>query len=556
MIKQLSVSSFAQKGINTDLQPWTLPLDFLTNLRNVVIASDQITNYRGFSALASLPTNFTPSLILNVNAFVSGFWLIAGKENGFESVYCFTGGNSTTFSNITVATPLALANEKIWNGCLLGKIPVVNNLSVYPEYWSPQDPATKLQTLRWSAGATVGDPEITWKDKGYHAKIIRSHKQYLFALDISGPGFSDPDAVRWSTPADNGAIPDSWDELDITNTAGLVYLGGSGGKVIDARSLRDAFIVYRETSITVFDYRGGPFVFQIRDASSSFGLLAMDCLVEVNSMHYFIGRDGIYSYDGNEITSLLHNRLATRFNSDFNYEYYTNAFVVAYNEDNQIWFCIPTVESSNAAKGANVAYVYNWEDDNWTIIDLPDGVIRDAAFGTFSDLGETWNLIGTPPPGPSWQDRGSVVWDSEFARPVQSTLYGLQAPGDIPAPHPATQGRLVLINSDRNFISSNDNSFIERLSFIIDSLVKVTTITRLYPHIVGSSSVKILVGSQDFPGDSIRWKEPVFFDPNKQRKIDIRTTGELHSLRIESGDSVGDWSLAGINIEYVEAGLR
>tara|TARA_R110000803_G_scaffold117357_6_gene185900 strand:+ start:402 stop:2069 length:1668 start_codon:yes stop_codon:yes gene_type:complete len=555
MIKQLSVSSFAQKGINTDLQPWTLPLDFLTNLRNVVISSEQISNYRGFTELANLPADFIPSLILNVNAFVAGYWIIAGKSSNVESVYVFTGGTSTTFTDITRIVPLALTSEQGWNGCLLGNIPIINNVNIYPEYWSTQDVSTKMSVLRWSPGPTANSPEITWEDKGYHARIVRSHKQYLFAMDISSSFFNYPDAVRWSTPADNGAIPDSWDELDITNTAGLVYLGGSGGNIVDAKSLRDAFVVYRETSITVFDYKGGPFVFQIRDANASFGLLNMNCLVEVNSKHYFIARTGLYSYDGNQVVSLLHNRLLTRFNNDFNSEFFVNAFVVQYDYSNEIWFCIPTVDSDLASEGANVAYVYNWKDDTWTIIDLPNGVVRFGALGTFANLGVTWNEIGTPSPGPSW-NQSNESWDSEFPNPVESSLYGLQTSA---YDDQATTGRLVLMNTKSNFTSLSNPSFIERASFVIDSLTKVTTITRLYPHIIGFSPVQIRVGSQDFPGSPIRWKPPQLFDPTKQRKLDVRTTGELHSLRIEdynSAENAGSWTMAGINIEYVEAGLR
>jgi len=91
---------------------------------------------------------------------------------------------------------------------------------------------------------------------------MRSHKQFLFALGLNEGGTIIPDGVRWSSPADITGIPETWDELDTTNFAGITTLGGDGGNIIDGVSLRDSFVVYRESGITVFDYVGGQFVWK------------------------------------------------------------------------------------------------------------------------------------------------------------------------------------------------------------------------------------------------------------------------------------------------------
>ena len=96
---------------------------------------------------------------------------------------------------------------------------------------------------------------------------------------------------------------------------------------------------------------------------------------------------------------------------------------------------------------------------------------------------------------------------------------------------------------------------IERLNFPLLGHKQVTTITRIYPHIKSEVPVSIQFGSQDYPDSSIRWKPAVTFNPSTDRKVDLRTTGELHAWRI-SAIGKGTISMSGMTIEFVKAGLR
>jgi hypothetical protein len=120
----------------------------------------------------------------------------------------------------------------------------------------------------------------------------------------------------------------------------------------------------------------------------------------------------------------------------------------------------------------------------------------------------------------------------------------------------ATVGALIL--PDQNNVSTNSkfNCIIERIGYPLDGLGHVTTITKIYPHMDGPGSCYIQVGSMDFPGSPIRWKPAVLFNPETDRKIDIRTTGELHCFRILDMDVEVTWRITGLDVEYVEAGLR
>ena len=67
--------------------------------------------------------------------------------------------------------------------------------------------------------------------------------------------------------------------------------------------------------------------------------------------------------------------------------------------------------------------------------------------------------------------------------------------------------------------------------------------------------MSIQIGSQDYAGAPVRWKQETTFNPQTQRKIDVRTTGELHCWRIKSidGDS---FEMSGMDIEYENSGAR
>jgi hypothetical protein len=83
-----------------------------------------------------------------------------------------------------------------------------------------------------------------------------------------------------------------------------------------------------------------------------------------------------------------------------------------------------------------------------------------------------------------------------------------------------------------------------------------TTITRVYPLIEGTAEVEIRFGSQQFAGGPVRWAgDWMTFQPGTDRKLDIRTTGELHSYEVRAVNS-GFFNLTGFDIEYSLAGGR
>ena len=98
--------------------------------------------------------------------------------------------------------------------------------------------------------------------------------------------------------------------------------------------------------------------------------------------------------------------------------------------------------------------------------------------------------------------------------------------------------------------------FVQRTDMPIGGHEANTTITRVYPFIEGTNEVEMRFGSQQYAGGPVRWAGGwQKFAPGEERKIDIRTTGELHAYEVRSTDA-GFFNLTGLDIEYSLAGGR
>ena len=526
MPKLLPLIDFAKSGLNSDLMPWDLPGSFLTEISNIRISRQKLSPFGGSVAWDSMPIDFNPGFLIHVNSSTGTFWLVAGDDG----VLAYDGA---TFEDISSTVGYAgVTDVDKWNGCLLTNIPIINNPGHYPEYWSPQNTATILKPLPW-------DATTTWVQANQSATIIRSHKQWLFAMDLISNGTEIADGVRWSTPADISGIPETWDELDVTSTAGLTFLGGDGGRIIDGKSLRDAFVVYRESGVSVFDYVGGQFVWQVRHLSTTVGLLSDNCVVEVKGKHYFIGDGDILVNDGNSIQSLLHNRIRQRFVSNIDADNFTNSYAVENDSAKEVWFCVP----EEGREYPNVAYIYNWEDDTWSVRQIPEAPM--GSYGPQAVQQATWESLTQ-----SWNS-SIAIWSQRNATPRNDTVVIATRPAEA-----GQSGQLLVLDSGTESSETVFSSTIERLGFALEGLSRVTTITRLYPHMRGPGTVYIQIGSQDFPSAPVRWKEAVLFNPVTDRKVDIRTTGELHCFKIYSVDDSTYWEFSGMDVEYVDSGAR
>lgn len=521
-METLLLNNIGQQGLAVDPKPWSLPAEFITAGKNFRVFAGAIETGRGSALTSTAPVSFNAGYIFKVGSTSGNFWIVCGRT----AVYVFDGTTWTDISSIAGYGGLTINDELRWSGCMLGQIPIVNNPQSRPEYWAPQSLVTDLQSLQF-------DPVNTFDAVGIKARIMRSHKNFLFALNLIESGVDFPDSYRWSHPADINGLPPTWDETDDAFLAGKAALGGDGGQIIDGKSLRDAFCIYSENSIDILDFTNDEFVWRRRELSSTLGLLARNCIAEVKGVHFFLSNGDIVRNDGNRIDSIAHNRIRTLLRDQIDADNYERSFAVKNDSRKEVWFCFPGVGSTYP----DFAYIYNWRDDSWAIKEL-DAAPASADQGSFTGEPTNWDA--------QTDTYNSInrVWNSSGVSVIDTTILGV---------NPVASTVHIL---DPKGASDNDIDFqITRTDFPLDGHKQVTTITRVYPHIEGNGDISVRFGSQDYPGAAVRWKPAVIFNPATDRKIDVRTTGELHAWEFTS---VGQnrLSMSGMTIEYAKAGFR
>ena len=620
----LNLREMGSVGVVSDIAPWDLPPNALSDGMNFRLQSGKIQSAGGIDPVSPDSPDRLGHIAQSTDALGDSSWVVCGRSsvsllraNGFDNL----SGENLSNSDATK-----------WSTCQIGSVMFLNHPDLYPMYWvdEPGNVNTPIKPLPWHLGGA--DDTETWQDKGYRCRILRAHKNFLFALATYEGDEEYPDKVFWSHPAEPNGIPFSWrptiEQPD--SIAGSVSLG-RGGAIVGGESLRDSFVIYSEKALSVMDFTGDALGWRRRAVSETAGLVSKEAIKEVKGMHLFFAGDDVLSYDGNSMQSLMHNRLRKRLAAKVNWEAASTSWAAHYQTTNEVWFAVP----EDGAQSPTTAYCFNYRDNNWSIRDLERGISH-ASFGsTPSTSTRPWEGFLT-----KWSDERGT-WGQGGERPFEKAMYGLSDgtvfdldPGvstlgggttqynDIrwdtadlsPAPTaviswstavgswdastddwekvyvdqlPEGDGENIWAGAKEIWEDRTDSwnestasgtwdgyyditwdsmnptfgyvrsdTFLMRTDIPIGGHEGSTTITRVYPHIEGSSDVEIRFGSQQNAGGEILWAGDFrTFRPGRDRKIDVRTTGELHAYEIRASGT-DYFNLTGMDIEYSPAGVR
>jgi hypothetical protein len=534
-------------GVNYDLEPCDLDLNTLTSGKNFLLRNGKVQSFYGSTFVTADVVSHNLAQIMFVSSPPNNYYLCMGNK----AVWVFDGSVWASIGYGSYSL-MAADDEYFWTYCNMGLIPVINNPQGYPQYWSPQTTSQVVTNLPY-------DTTHTWATKGFRCDVIRSHKNFLFALGMYEGGTHYPNNYRWSTAADNNGIPYTWDPLDLSGIAGQASILGDNGPIVDGLSLRDAFCIYTTDGITILEPSGDSYIWRARSLSNTVGLLTTNCIASINGVHIFLSRGDILLNDGNSIRSVVDRKVRTRLKGLANSTYFHRSYCVCDERTKEVWFCIPT--EANAYP--NFAIIYNVIDDTISIryIDRPITAmsyglpaIGPTAWSGLIDPYTTWSTVTytwAKMPGQwgtgieskeTWATKKGN-WNTDNSSPFSYQVIGIE---------PAGSGIYDLATNDG---TSGDSVVLERTGAVFGDQRAVTSIVRAYPHMQGTSPVNIQLGSQEFVGGGINWSDAVLFTPNLDRKVDIRTTGMLHGWRLESTDEI-DFSFFGMDIEYINNGVR
>ena len=215
------------------------------------------------------------------------------------------------------------------------------------------------------------------------AKVIRPFREFLIALGVSDSGTYDMRRVKWSTPADPGTLPASWDHTDPAVEAGELSLGEGSDIIVDGVQMQDEFFIFTAQQTWAMRYIGGQFIFSVAKVSDNTGLLAPGCFTDVPGAGLLIvtPSDIIVLGKGSIAEGTVRNEFFKRVDA----QYYHRTRVLHLLDDNEVWIVFPESGSSLLT----LAYVWNYRLGVWSLIDIPTSRCAAARRGSLEVAVET-----------------------------------------------------------------------------------------------------------------------------------------------------------------------
>jgi len=404
----LSIREMGKFGVVSDIAPWDLPPPALSDGMNFRLLSGKIQTTGGFEIVSANAGRDIGHITQSTDLTGNSSWVVCGDD----AIMLFDGSSFFLLSGVT---GLSVDYTK-WTSANIGNVTFFNNPDAHPIYWVDDNSSnpSDIAYLPWHIGQTTQ----TWQEAGMSCNIIRSHKNFLFALGMKTPDGQFNDMLHWSHPAEPNGIPFSWKPTieQPDSIAGSLSLG-RGGAIVGGESLRDSFVIYSEEALNIMDFTGDAFGWRRRAVSETAGLVNPHALVEVKGSHMFFTGDDVLMFDGNAMRSLMHNRLRGRLAANVNNDRASASWAAHYRSIGEVWFGIPEGGSSYASH----AYCYNYKDDTWSIRDLERPVIHAGSGREPKPSFVSWDASAT-----SWdEERGS--WTQAGDRPFQDVMFGLSS---------------------------------------------------------------------------------------------------------------------------------
>ncbi len=437
--------------------------------------------------------------------------------------------NDSAWTDITrVSGDYTATDADLWNGGLLGGVPIINNGVDDPQSWDPKTTGTKLVDLpNWPASTT--------------ARMLRPFGNFMVAMDVTKSGTRFEHMVKWSHPAVPGAVPPSWDETDATKDAGEKDLTDvQAGAIIEAFPLGNSLIIYKFGSVWSMQHVRGLFIFDFEKVFETVGILATNCVKGVprRRQHFVATGDDLIIHNGVEAESVIDRKMKKYVSAILDTTNFARSFVVANLAKNEMWFCLPL----QGASTPNHAIIWNYIDGTITEKELPS-----VSFISLGIVSETESKIWDAQVG-AW-DIALDTWDDKKFRAQAFDLL-MAEPGST---------KLHLLDRGNTYDGTNFDAHLERTGLAIvgrdrqgEPRVDFTQrkmVTRIWVKATGAP-FSVRLGAQEVEEGPVTWSPKQTFTPGVDRYVDMPepVSGLLLAVRFES-DSGRQWTISGYDLE-------
>lgn len=534
------ISGLGDAGIISDVPPFDIPDNALSNGFNVNAHHGRLTNSPGYQSYATPPVEVyglfgfegfsTPQLI----------WV----EGGLAKVYVYDGTSHTNITRQTAAVDVDYTMDEYidrWTGGVMNGFGFLCNGKDSPQQWDKVDPSTKLRDMVYDPNGTLGVDQ-TWEDLTYRAYAMRAFSGTILAMNITRGAVELPATVQWANFIPPGTTAPDWVPRT-TNSAREVSLGSTLGAILDGQPLRDDFIIYKEDACfrcTFVNDANAPFRFERQPQHVR--ILNRGCVAVARETHIVMAPEDIYIFDGNTFRSILDRRRREFYNAMLAPERLFNAFAVTQTADKEVWCCFSTPGDGVATKSPDRAIVWNYEDDTIGDTSLPQVRAMDPG------------ILGPPivdnfdsPPDISF-DQDTLAFDGSPYTPAISWLVGAHLDGSTSTL--SAFGQIVTENGTPKLCQA------ERIGLVmqdpntgIRTMDKVHRFQALRPYLTSTGPVEISLGTQMQPNGPVKWLPYKVFDPERQDQVDFRASGRLAGWRLRSQTGI-EWELTGMGFDY------
>nr|BAR33247.1 phage particle protein [uncultured Mediterranean phage uvMED] len=506
-------------GIVTDQDPYDLELTQFPRGNNVIFHEGRIGKTLGYTQRESLSFQPTGALGFLVNG---AYCMIIGSDS---KLYKYDGTTITDVTKTSDATTYGFSPR--WQAVQLGSAVLFNNGGQVPQYFTTA--STRFADLpNWPSTLRT--------------QCIKPYKSFLVMVGYTDGGTEYPYTVRWSDEFDPASVPNDYDITSTTNLAGTNVLSGNYGHLVDQLTLGNTHIIYAERGVFTMDQIGGNLVFQFRDLFTDDGIINRGAVAEIPNKHLVVGQKDIYIHDGHGKQSIAEQRVRKQFYAEL--DDIRSVYCVPVSERSEVWICYANSDAPDE-RSANRALIYNWNQDAFTFIDLPN-----CRALTYSDkLGSvvTWDSLDM-----NW-DEITETWD-ELSKSTEANnikLFGLDY----------VNSKLHNMNSSNGAAGTTINAYLEATKLDLDAVLGKATntvkqINQIMPQMEGTGTVTFKLGTSMAPQDPIFWKSSHTYNIETDHKIDTRIAGRYFALRIESDNNNGAWQLTGLDMDIAEVAAR
>jgi hypothetical protein len=223
------------------------------------------------------------------------------------------------------------------------------------------------------------------------ASIVETVDQFVFLLDTNETTYGDQSDRWWCSGI--GDYTDWVPAISSQCTTGRLLQ--TNGPIRAGRRLGGSVVVYKERAVYLGTYVGPPIVWDFREVSNVAGALSHEVVVPVvlengGYMHFFMGADDFFAFDGSRPVSIgspLREWVFSRLNRTYTYR------CMAYHNQKEalIYWAFPTTTSI-----CDTCVVYNYRTNKWGRDDRSvEAFVNYASPGlSYGDLGSAYSTYG------------------------------------------------------------------------------------------------------------------------------------------------------------------